>query len=435
MKQNTISLKQAYKMEPKEIVDYFQSKGLKTSYNWREIYEEAHAKAFTVAKMTEIDLLKDTQTMLNKALKEGWSESHFTREAKDLFSKKGWTGFKEAENPKTGKLERVELGTPRRIKTIFQSNINSAYAAGRYKQQLEDVDIAPYFQYMCILDETTRPEHRAMHGKVFRYDDPFWAAFYPPNGWGCRCFVRSLTPNEIKKRGLTVEQSGDDLKQIDIGEKNLVGSYRFKQAGKEYNLIADAGWSTNMGAHAWNLDVLAYNKIEKLPQEIKDKFISDMASNPHNKKVIDKLINATIKNNLHGKGIEVPLTWFTPEIIKSLENQKIRLQTPVVVFQDRQVGHSLGAGKTDKQRLTEEQFKNITNIISNPDSIYLDTEIISVVYVKKLPEDEIINNCDCIKVPVRINYTGKRRPVNYIGTTARVNYKNEFTGSRYKKIE
>ena len=62
------------------------------------------------------------------------------------------------------------------------TNINTAYAAGRYKQQLEDVDIAPYMQYMCIVDDATRPEHRAMHGKIFRYDDPFWTSFYPPNG-------------------------------------------------------------------------------------------------------------------------------------------------------------------------------------------------------------------------------------------------------------
>ena len=436
MKQQPINIKQAYKMEPEEIVNYFQSKGLKTSYNWREVYEEAHAKAFTVAKMTDIDLLKDTHDMLTKSIKEGWSEGHFTKEAKDLFAKKGWTGFKEVENPETGEKETVELGTPRRIKNIFKNNVNSAYAAGRYKQQLEDVDIAPYFQYMCILDESTRPEHRAMHGKVFRYDDPFWTAFYPPNGWGCRCFVRSLTPNEIKKRGLTVEQSGDDLKEIDIGDKRPVGSYKFKLGGKEYNLTADAGWSTNIGAHAWNLDVLAYNKIEKLPQEIKDKFISDMASNPHNKAVVDKLIAATIKNGLHSKGIETPLTWFTPEIIKALENQKIRLQTPVVVFEDRQVEHSLGDTKILKQRLTEKQFKNIYDYIINPDEIYIDLLKNTVTYVKLLKGKDIIDDRDCIKIPVKINTSGKKYPINYVGTTARVNYKSEFSGEkRYKRIK
>ena len=36
---NNIDIKKAFYMEPEEIVDYFKSKGLKTSYNWREVYE------------------------------------------------------------------------------------------------------------------------------------------------------------------------------------------------------------------------------------------------------------------------------------------------------------------------------------------------------------------------------------------------------------
>ena len=87
----TIDLKKAFYMEPEEIVKYFESKGLKTSYNWREVNEEAHAKAFTVAKMTDAALLKDTHDMLTKAIKEGWSADHFQKEAGELFAKKGWT--------------------------------------------------------------------------------------------------------------------------------------------------------------------------------------------------------------------------------------------------------------------------------------------------------------------------------------------------------
>ena len=445
MTKETVNLKQAYKMEPEEIVNYFQSKGLKTSYNWREVYEEAHAKAFTVAKMTDIDLLKDTHDMLTKSIKEGWSEGHWTREAKDLFAKKGWTGFKEVENPETGGKETVELGTPRRIKNIFRNNINSAYAAGRYKQQLEDVDIAPYFQYMCILDESTRPEHRAMHGKVFRYDDPFWAAFYPPNGWGCRCFVRSLTPNEIKKRGLTVEQSGDDLKEIDIGDKRPVGSYKFKLGGKEYNLTADAGWSTNMGAHAWNLDVLAYNKIENLSQNLKDKFISDMASNPHNKKAFENFVNSVIKNGMKTQNYETTITWIMPELLNTLSKNGVKLKTPVVVMQDDRVGHIIG----DRKKLTAKQLCNAYDIINNPDAFYYDYTqkgVTSIAFIKNIPDSE-----NCIKVCIKLDKTAdkdykrgneknyklntKHSPVNYLSTAGIIEKGNLEDAKLYKKIE
>lgn len=442
----TIDLKKAFYMEPEEIVKYFESKGLKTSYNWREVNEEAHAKAFTVAKMTDAALLKDTHDMLTKAIKEGWSADHFQKEAGELFAKKGWTGIKEVTNPHTGEKETVELGTPRRIKNIFQNNINSAYAVGRYKQQLEDVDIAPYFQYMCVLDEATRPEHRAMHGKVFRYDDPFWATFYPPNGWGCRCFVRSLSANEVKKLGLTVEKSGineenknqaypsyNRRSSSDVKPTNPI--YPFKLGTKEYTLQADEGWATNIGAHAWNLDVLAYNKIEKLPQELKDTFISQMAQNIHSKDAIENLIKKTIKNDLNSRGLEQTITWFTPKIIQALEKENIRLQTPIAVFEDRQVKHSLGARKVSKQQLSQQQFLRLYNMVSDYDEVYIDTQEHAIVYLKYLPKDEIVDGRDCIKIPVVINSSDKRRPVNYISTTGRISSKNIKTDKRYKKIE
>ena len=305
-----VDVKKAFYMEPEEIVKYFESKGLKTSYDWREIYEEAHAKSFTVAKMMNADLLNDTHDMLTKAIKEGWSAGHFQKEAGELFKKKGWDGVREVKNPKTGEVETVELGTPRRIKNIFKNNINSAYAVGRYKQQLEDVDIAPYFQYMCILDEATRPEHKAMHEKVFRYDDPIWESLYPPNGWGCRCFVRSLSENELKNLELKVEKSGSALQEIDTGDIRPVAGYSFKVGNQDYTLQADAGWSTNLGAHAWNIDLSAYRKIEKLPQELKDTFISQMAQNIYSKEAIVNLIKKTINNNLNSRGLGSHLKLF-----------------------------------------------------------------------------------------------------------------------------
>lgn len=131
MAKTDIDLLSALNLEPTEIVKYFESKNCKISFDWHEVYEEAHAKAFTVAKMTEADLLKDTHKMLTTAIKEGWSEGKFKKNATELFEKKGWVGKKEVLNPKTGEKQTVELGTPRRIKKIFHCNMTSAYAVGR----------------------------------------------------------------------------------------------------------------------------------------------------------------------------------------------------------------------------------------------------------------------------------------------------------------
>lgn len=273
-----IDLKKAFYMEPKEVVKYFESKGLTTSFDWHEVYEDAHAKAFTVAKMTQADLLKDTHDMLTTAIKEGWSEGKFRKNATELFEKKGWTGFKEVYNEKTGETRTVELGTPRRIKKIFQCNMHSAYAVGRYKSQLERAEVAPYFQYVCILDGRTRPAHRAMNGKVFRYDDPIWNTMYPPNGWNCRCMVRQLSEGDIRRKGLKVETSEGHLTEVTEnvgGEMKPNSVYTFSSGGNVYHLKPDAGWNTNLGKKY--IDVLENQlqtkisqvKIAKLKQYIK----------------------------------------------------------------------------------------------------------------------------------------------------------------------
>ena len=62
-----------------------------------------------------------------------------------------------------------------------------------------------------------------------------------------------------------------------------------------------------------------------------------------------------------------------------------------------------------------------------------------MLFVKFLPKEEVIDGRDCIKIPVNINSTNSKIPVNYIGTTGRIKYKNTFKGKgneiRFKKVE
>ncbi|UIA93065.1 hypothetical protein LU632_05685 [Erwinia tracheiphila] len=39
---------------------------------------------------------------------------------------------------------------------------------------------------------------------MFRFGRSHLGLFYPPNDWGCRCRVRTLTAAQVKRMGLTV---------------------------------------------------------------------------------------------------------------------------------------------------------------------------------------------------------------------------------------
>lgn len=49
----------------------------------------------------------------------------------------------------------------------------------------------PNLEYRTVLDQRVREEHVKLHGVIRPIDDSFWDTHYPPNGWRCRCSVRS----------------------------------------------------------------------------------------------------------------------------------------------------------------------------------------------------------------------------------------------------
>ncbi|MYD77280.1 MAG: hypothetical protein F4244_11915, partial [Gammaproteobacteria bacterium] len=80
----------------------------------------------------------------------------------------------------------------------------ASYAAGRYRQLKENSDALPYWQYRhSHLASTPRQQHLAWDGMVLAHDDPFWTTHYPPNGWGCGCYVIGVTRGRLERMGRT----------------------------------------------------------------------------------------------------------------------------------------------------------------------------------------------------------------------------------------
>ncbi len=173
----------------------------------------------------------------------------FKKELEPKLRAKGWWGKKLVGYGEGGKV--VQLGSTRRLATIYQTNLQTAYMTGRYKALMENIEDRPYFQYVAILDAKTRPAHRSLNGKVFRWDDPFWKAFWPPNGWNCRCDVRALSADDMKNRNLEVSQgegnlhSEEQLVSMKTGRKEPVTVYTDPKTKME--VATDVGWNYNPG--------------------------------------------------------------------------------------------------------------------------------------------------------------------------------------------
>lgn len=267
-----IDLRAVFGLAPEQAISYIQRKGFAITWNWHDVQAAAHARAFTVAKAGSLDLLQDIRNALIDNLREGKTESDFLRELTPTLQAKGWWGKKEVEH-ENGAVETVRLGTPRRLKTIYQTNAQSAFMAGRYAAMREAIATHPYWQYIAVLDASTRPSHAAMHGKVFRADDPIWDYLTPPNDYNCRCRIRALTEDEVKARGLKVESSEGRMQQllVDMGVDKRTGEIRqakvaqievTDRAGKGFTFSPAPGFSSSpVAAHA--MDDLLLEKAQR----------------------------------------------------------------------------------------------------------------------------------------------------------------------------
>ncbi|MGX5880891.1 minor capsid protein, partial [Burkholderia gladioli] len=236
-------------LEPAKAIEYFESKGYKVGFRWQDVAAEAHAKAFTVAGVMKVDVLQDIRQALASSLKKGTTFEDFKKQLSPVLERKGWLGKGMIVDPDTGEIEGKRL-TPRRLQTIFQTNMQSAYMAGRYASQMEQVDTHPYWEYVAVLDSRTRPAHRALAGSIYRYDDPFWQTFYPPNGYRCRCRVRTRTRAWVEDKHGPVHDSSGRLVEVEVVDRS--GAKRpalaYKDPGTGQKLLPDPGFGSNPGA-------------------------------------------------------------------------------------------------------------------------------------------------------------------------------------------
>lgn len=258
-------------LPPEEAIAWFKAKGMQFTWDWAEMWQEEHARAFTVAKVIKADILADIRTALDKAMADGTTFEQFQKDLIPTLQRKGWWGRQEALDTATGELSIVQLGSRYRLKTIFDVNIQTSLQVGHYKA-MTDPDVIkarPYWRYSAVMDGKTRPMHRQWHGMVLPADSPWWDSHYPPNGWSCRCTVVSMSMREITRDGLRVS---------DMPAENL-RPWTNPKTGKTMYVPEgiDPGWAYNPGkdpvGHAL---AVAKDSASTMPKEISMKLLIDL---------------------------------------------------------------------------------------------------------------------------------------------------------------
>lgn len=200
-------LRAAFNLAPAEAVAFFRQKGYRIGFDHRDVWQQEHQAAFTVAKAMQLDLLKDIREQVDAALELGTTFSEFKTNLKPNLVKRGWWGRAMMEDPLTGETKEVQLGSTRRLKVIYDTNLRTAHAEGQWQRIQEAKASLPFLMYDHTPSQHERPEHKAWDGIVLPVDDPWVQAHYPVKAWGCKCRMIQLGQRQLDRMGLAVSQA------------------------------------------------------------------------------------------------------------------------------------------------------------------------------------------------------------------------------------
>ncbi|MCX5785679.1 MAG: phage minor head protein [Elusimicrobia bacterium] len=410
-------------LEPKEALRYLAGQtDYHPAFNWYDVWQDAHAKAFTVAKAMQVDLLKDIHSAVQNGMKNGLTVSQFRKTIEPTLQAKGWWGKKIMTNPDTGKEQVVQLGSPRRLELIYRANMSVAESAARYQDFVESAPERPYWQFVCVLDAHTRPSHRALNGKVFRWDDPFWNTFWPPLDWGCRCTVRKLTAEQVRKLGLKVESSVGKIAYNQPGaELQKIGAQRstYTDPVTGEKVSTGAGWDYNPG-QAWYLDAQTWQKAEDLPDPLRRTFLADMAKNNLAAEMWPTWVDGILARN-STNGFAATIGWMKPVVFDKLTALNLKPESPLIIANDKGILHAQRPAKQKSgQAISIEELKKLPGYISDYEAVLYDKINKNILYVVKSAEVK------ATKIVIEVNYNLRemQTPANLFKTVSDVNAYN-----------
>ena len=181
---------------PEHVAEWFRAKGLVPSFDWYEVWADEHQVAFTVAKMMERDLLSFVRDAVGDAIEHGLSLEAFKKRLTPRLQQAGWWGRR--------------LGSPSRLELIYDTNVRTSLAAGQWDRIDQTTDTHPYLLYQLGPSRIHRPVHVGWHGTLLPANDPWWASHFPPNGFGCKCWIRQVSREEVDEKRWKVSERPAD---------------------------------------------------------------------------------------------------------------------------------------------------------------------------------------------------------------------------------
>lgn len=393
-----------------EAINHLRQKLNITTDHWDDMLKDIHAKAFTVAGATKLALLQDLRGAADKAVADGESIGQFRNRFDDIIKAHGWE-FRGQYNWRT--------------RVIYDTNMRTAHMAGKWEQIQRTKATRPYIQYRTAGDKRVRPEHAQWDDVILLVDDPFWNTHYPPNGWGCRCTVRTLSKREMERKGL----AASDSPKITTTERTNT------RTGEIYGQVPDGidtGWDYNVGK-AWLAPEDSFGRLlVQQPPAIREQI--DNQLNAVSKSLqaafagwAKQVLNKEYPFQRH----QVVIGYLKSSAITHALKQGVALETATIALDANQLQHMRRDKKAidwDKA-IPEEFILNLPAELANPTAILWEKSTGNILYtIGTAPDGREM------KIFIELNFKRKNDITNSIRSGGLIQKSILEKGSDYELI-
>lgn len=333
---------------------------------WDDLLGPIHAKQFTVAG-APLDVVKDIHTALIKALDEGQTLSQFRKDFDATVQRNGWA-YKGQRGWRTA--------------LIYNTNMQSAYMSGRWQQIVDNVDRRPYLEYRAVKDSKTRPQHMVLDGTILPVTHSFWSQYYPPNGWNCRCTVRSYSYEEMVAAGKYVSTE-PKIKYWDVLTKE----------GEIIDRIPmgiDRGWDHNVGESWLSPELALGKKLASMPKELQATAVRQSITGDY-RKVLSQRWQTwfnQVKKDGQPRGIAQIVGYLPDGVTMGLAAAapEVNLKSIVVGVFDRRTIHLEGAHKAKNsasQVWPSDWIARLPELLGDYQAVLWDTQSKTLLVIPK----------------------------------------------------
>ena len=389
-------------VDPEEAIAFFRQKGFRIGFDYRDVWQQEHQAAFTVAKAMHIDILKDIREFVDQAIADGTTLATFQKQLMPRLQARGWWGKQEAVDPLDGETKLVQLGSPSRLELIYDTNLATAYSEGQWERIQRNKELFPFLEYIRSASVNPRHTHLAYAGLVLPVNDAFWASHLPIKEYKCKCTVVQHTQRMLDREGLKVGTAPPEVMRTEVNKRTgevmqvptgVHPAFNYPPGGRRASLGPMMMNKANASTAKTAARVLASGKEKWLPavQTEFSEFVGRYAAGERREVGMRRVAGV-----------------FSPDVVDTLASLG-HLPDQATVFANMQkLNHLLGDNRTEVRKakgVGVDFVSSLPTLLQHAGEVWLDTSVQGTPRVVMLTASDQVGQV--VKVVVDLNATVK----------------------------